>query len=157
GKILLTIKGCLRRGRRPASIMARGECRDVRRRIDGTPIINLPRSGDSRTRSEVRKISTVQCWRREVGFGDALGRRAGVVRRRSLAVVEGHPELSNPEMGRDDERRFGLPSSVRHANGNARPNGSALLGGMLLIAVLFTLRSIVFDIVVGCNAFHVAA
>src|SRR5580704_10752600 len=66
----------------PPQPWAREGSHDARRRIDGTPIINVPRSGGSHTRSEVHQIPAVQCWRREVGFGHALGRRAGVVRRR---------------------------------------------------------------------------
>jgi hypothetical protein len=49
-----------------------------------------------------------------------------VVRRRPLPLVERHPERSNSEVGRDDERRFGLPSSVRQRQRQrARPHGSA--------------------------------
>ena len=46
---------------------------DARRRIDGTPINNLPRSGRSHTRSEIHQISAVQCWRREAGLGTRWG------------------------------------------------------------------------------------
>src|ERR1700678_4115692 len=48
-----------------------------------------------------------------------------MVRRRPLPLVERHPERSNSEVGRDDVRRFGLPSG--HANGNARDRTGRLI------------------------------
>ena len=86
----------------------------------------LSRSGHPCPRSALREILAEAFGGGAADHRPALGRRAGVVRRRALSAVQRHSEPAHPQVGRGDRRGQHLPQAVElRQRQHPRPAGTA--------------------------------
>ena len=88
---------------------------------------SLSRPGDRHARPALRRDQAAdECRRRTALYRLPLERRAGVVRRHALCLVERHPEQPHPALGRGDRPGQRLPQAVEpRQRQHARPAGQA--------------------------------